>query len=151
MRKFTALAAGALLLLGGAGQAHAISDSAKKSIPGTGAVLQANAWNCNFYSDKCSFATSSKALKSGKGYKVSTIRNTATVTANGWGATISVSPSATQTSKETAKITWTNTNTWISDISGIADPSGALNTSITTCSDAYAFKSGSKAWSSACT
>ncbi|WP_236239984.1 hypothetical protein [Streptomyces sp. CC228A] len=145
------------LMLAGAGQATAasegatISDSASVSIPGTGVVIQANTWNCNFYSDKCSFATSSKALKSGSAYKVETIKNTATVTANGWGATISVSPSATQVSKETARIAWTNTNTWISDISGIADPSGAFSTSITTCSDAYAFKSGSKAWSSACT
>ncbi|WMX45087.1 hypothetical protein RGF97_09790 [Streptomyces roseicoloratus] len=79
------------LMLAGAGQATAasegatISDSASVSIPGTGAVIQANTWNCNFYSDKCSFATSSKALKSGSAYKVETIKNTATVTANGWG------------------------------------------------------------------
>lgn len=144
----TAVAAG--LILGGTTQAMAASDSASVAIPGTGAVIQANAWQCNIYADKCSFKTSSKGLKGGNAYTLDKVSNVATVKANGFQATISTSPSGTYVSENTRKITWTNTNTWISDISGIADPSGAFNTSITTCSDASGFKSGSKAFASAC-
>jgi hypothetical protein len=112
--------------------------------------VQVNAWHCNVYADKCSFKTSTKALKGGKQYTVSKISNTATVKANGWQATLSLSPSGTYVSENTRQVSWTNKNTWIADISGIADPGGSLNTSITTCSDGGAFKSGVKAFASAC-
>ncbi|WP_216212237.1 hypothetical protein [Amycolatopsis aidingensis] len=151
MRRVVATAVVAAgLVLGSAGQAMAFSDSASVAIPGTGAVIQANAWNCNVYVDKCSFKTSSKGLKNGNAYTLDKVKNVATVIANGWQATISTSPSGTYVSEDTRKIAWTNTNSWISDISGIADPSGAFNTSVTTCSDASGFKSGSKAFASAC-
>ncbi|WKX71954.1 hypothetical protein [Streptomyces sp. XD-27] len=150
MRKLFVAAASASLLLGGATQAMAISDHGESKIPGTGAIVQANAWHCNVYADKCSFKTSSKALKGGAHYKVDKIKNVATVKANGWNATISLSPSGTYVSENTRQIAWTNTKTWVADVSGIADPGGAFNTSITTCSDASAFKSGSKGFASAC-
>ncbi|MDG4860773.1 hypothetical protein P8605_21820 [Streptomyces sp. T-3] len=139
-----------LMVAGAAGQSFAFSDSGSSPLPGTGAKVHANAWNCNSYVDKCSFKTSAKVKKGDRKYKVTKIRNVATVKANGWNATISVSPSAQQISENTARIRWTNKRTWISDISGIADPSGSMNTSITTCSDAAAFKSGVKGFASAC-
>ncbi|GAA1420464.1 hypothetical protein GCM10009601_19010 [Streptomyces thermospinosisporus] len=139
-----------MLLVGATAPAIAISDSASTPLPGTGAKVEANAWQCNAYVDKCSFKTSTKAKKGSSKYKVSKITNTATVKANGWQATLSLSPSGTKVSESTRRVSWTNKNTWISDISGIADPGGALNTSVTTCSDGGAFKSGVKAFASAC-
>lgn len=131
--------------------AAAWSDSASAKIPGTGAIIQANAWQCNTYVDKCSFATSSKALKKkSKKYRVGKIVNVATLKANGISATISTSPSGTFVSENVRRIKWTNRNTWISDISGIADPGGSLNTSMTTCSDASVITKGVKGFAAAC-
>lgn len=138
-------------VLGGA-PAHAsttASDSGSATLPNTGAVIQANAWECNSFLDKCSFATSAKALRSGSAYTVSTIKNVATVAAHGVSVSISTSPSGTITSSSVRTISWTNYNTWIADISGIADPS--WNTVwMSTCSDASGYKSGVKAFASAC-
>jgi hypothetical protein len=139
-----------ILIAGTVSPTAAISDSGATALPGTGAKVQVNAWHCNVYADKCSFKTSTKALKGGRQYTVSKISNTATVKANGWQATLSLSPSGTYVSENTRQVSWTNKNTWIADISGIADPGGSLNTSITTCSDGGAFKSGVKAFASAC-
>jgi hypothetical protein len=139
-----------ILMVGAAAPAIAISDTGSTSLPGTGATVEANAWQCNVYVDKCSFKTSTKTTKGGSKYTVSKITNKATVKANGIQATISLSPSGTPVSESTREVSWTNQNTWIADISGIADPGGALNTSITTCSDGGAFKSGVKAFASAC-
>lgn len=164
---FSSIAVAVLLLLS-TGVAHAVpvqtarptphsgastqvSDSASTPFPGTDAILEANAWNCNLYVDKCDFATSAKALRSGGEYTVDTITNVATIKANGISATISTSPSGTFVNEATRQITWTKNNSWISDISGIADPGGTFNTSITTCSDASGFVDGVKAFASACT
>ncbi len=126
-----------------------VSDSSSVTLPNTGAVIQANAWECNTFIDKCSFATSAKALRSGSAYTVSTIKNVATVAAHGISVSISTSPSGTITSNSVRTISWTNYNTWIADISGIADPS--WNTVwMSTCSDASGYKSGVKAFASAC-
>ncbi|MFJ8546969.1 hypothetical protein ACIRFH_34350 [Streptomyces sp. NPDC093586] len=139
-----------MLIAGVAVPGMAVSDTGSTPLPGTGAKVQVNAWHCNVYADKCSFKTSTKTMKGGSKYKVSKITNTATVKANGWQATLSLSPSGTYVSENTRQVSWTNKNTWIADISGIADPGGSLNTSITTCSDGGAFKSGVKAFASAC-
>ncbi|MFJ3235045.1 hypothetical protein [Streptomyces sp. NPDC086787] len=139
-----------VLLTGTAAPATALSDTGSTPLPGTGATVQVNAWQCNAYADKCSFKTSTKAMKGGAKYKVSKITNVATVKASGWQATLSLSPSGTYVSENTRQVSWTNENTWIADISGIADPGGSLNTSIITCSDGGAFKSGVKAFASAC-
>ncbi|MFD7435255.1 hypothetical protein [Streptomyces sp. NPDC059861] len=138
------------LVMGTAVPGLAISDTGSTTLPGTGAKVVANAWHCNAYADKCSFKTSTKTTKGGAKYKVSKITNVATVKANGWQATLSLSPSGTQVSENTRQVSWTNKNTWIADISGIADPGGSMNTSITTCSDGGAFKAGVKAFASAC-
>ncbi len=139
------------ILLAGAGvPAGAISDDGATPLPGTGAKVLVNAWHCNVFADKCSFKTSTKTTKGGAKYRVSKISNTATVKANGWQATLALSPSGTQVSENTRQVSWTNKNTWIADISGIADPGGSLNTSITTCSDGGAFTAGVKAFASAC-
>ncbi|MGW1722779.1 hypothetical protein ACWCQK_07605 [Streptomyces sp. NPDC002306] len=139
-----------VLMAGTAVPTLAISDSGSTPLPGTGAKVEVSAWQCNAYADKCSFKTSTKAKKNGVKYNVSKIINTATVKANGWQATLSLSPSGTQVSENTRQVSWTNQNTWIADISGIADPGGSVNTSVTTCSDGGAFKSGVKAFASAC-
>ncbi|MER5377277.1 hypothetical protein [Streptomyces sp. BK239] len=139
-----------VLVMGYVTPSVAISDSASTALPGTGAKLEVNAWQCSAYADKCSFKTSTKAKKGGVKYNVSKITNMATVKANGWQATLALSPSGTQVSENTRQVSWTNENTWIADINGIADPGGSLNTSITTCSDGGAFKSGVKAFASAC-
>ncbi|MFD6416463.1 hypothetical protein [Streptomyces sp. NPDC060194] len=139
-----------ILTTGTAAPTAAFSDAASAPLPGLGAKIQVNAWHCNVYADKCSFRTSTKALRGSERYQVSRITNVATVKANGWQATLSVSPSATYVSEDTRRIRWSNTNSWISDISGIADPGGSMNTSITTCSDGSAFRSGVKAFASAC-
>lgn len=140
----------ALMCLGlTASPALAASDSSSTPIPNTGAILQANAWECNAFVDKCSFATSSKALKNGNAYTVYKIQNVATVSAHGLSVSISTSPSGTIVDADTRRISWTNWNTWIADISGIADPS--WNTLwMSTCSDAWVYTSGVKAAASAC-
>ncbi|MFJ3668540.1 hypothetical protein ACIPSE_19065 [Streptomyces sp. NPDC090106] len=139
-----------VLLVGTAVPGAAISDTGSTPLPGTGAKVEVNAWHCNVYADKCSFKTSTKTTKGGSKYKVRKITNTATVKANGWQATLSLSPSGTYVSENTRQVSWTNKNTWIADVSGIADPGGSLNTSITTCSDGGAFNAGVKAFASAC-
>ncbi|BBC34465.1 putative secreted protein [Streptomyces graminofaciens] len=139
-----------MLVVGAGVPTMAISDRGSTSLPGTGARVEVTAWQCNAYSDKCSFKTSTKTMKGGTRFKVSKISNTATVKANGWQATLALSPSGTQVSESTRRVSWTNQNTWIADVSGIADPGGSLNTSITTCSDGGAFTSGVKAFASAC-
>ncbi|MEI5526747.1 hypothetical protein WB401_41695 [Streptomyces brasiliscabiei] len=139
-----------MLWVGSAVPTMAISDAGSTPLPGTGARVEVSAWQCNAYADKCSFKTSTKTMKGGAKYTVSKISNTATVKANGWQATLALSPSGTPVSESTRQVSWTNKNTWIADISGIADPGGSLNTSITTCSDGGAFKSGVKAFASAC-
>ncbi|GAB3078173.1 hypothetical protein GCM10027053_48160 [Intrasporangium mesophilum] len=152
MKKFAAQVAVVGLglgLLGTAGPAFAVSDSSSTRIPNTGAILQANAWECSAFVDKCSFATSSKALKNGSAYKVYTITNAATISAHGIAVSISTSPSGSIVDSDTRRISWTNYNTWISDISGIADPS--WNTLwMSTCSDAWVYTLGVKAAASAC-
>jgi hypothetical protein len=150
--KRTLLTAGlvGILTAGTVAPGAAVSDSGSASLPGTGAKVVANAWHCNVYADKCSFKTSTKTMKGGRKYRVSKITNVATVKANGWQATLSLSPSGTMVSENTRSVSWTNKNTWIADISGIADPGGSINTSITTCSDGGAFKAGVKAFASAC-
>ncbi|MGA5005095.1 hypothetical protein [Streptomyces koyangensis] len=144
------LALSGAMTLVGAAPTSAVSDNATAKLPGTRAVVSANAWHCNVYADKCSFKTSTKVRKGKNPFKVSKVSNVATVKANGWQATLSLSPSGTRVSENTRSISWTNTNTWISDISGVADPGGSINTSITTCSDGGAFKSGTKVFASAC-
>lgn len=149
-RTLTAAGLAGMLTIATAAPGMAISDTGSTSLPGTGAKVVATAWHCNVYADKCSFKTSTKAMKRGAKYKVSKITNVATVKANGWQATLSLSPSGTMVSENTRQVSWTNKNTWIADISGIADPGGSINTSITTCSDGGAFKAGVKAFASAC-
>jgi hypothetical protein len=109
-------------MAGTAAPTMAISDVGSTSLPGTGATVEVNAWHCNAYADKCSFKTSTKTREGGAKYKVSKITNTATVKANGWQATLALSPSGTQVSENTRQVSWTNKNTWIADISGVADP-----------------------------
>ncbi|MFH9739321.1 hypothetical protein ACH4MA_16725 [Streptomyces roseolus] len=150
MRTLQVAGVAGMLVAAAAVPGSAVSDSASAALPSTGARVEVNAWHCNVYADKCSFKTSTKALKGSARYTVSKITNVATVKANGVQATLSLSPSGTPVSENTRQVTWTNQNSWIADISGIADPGGSLNTSITTCSDGSVFKSGVKAFASAC-
>ncbi|WP_234046884.1 hypothetical protein [Streptomyces adelaidensis] len=100
-----------ILVVGSAVPTVAVSDRGATPLPGTGARVEVTAWQCNAYADKCSFKTSTKTMKGGAKYKVSKISNTATVKANGWQATLALSPSGTQVSESTRQVSWTNQNT----------------------------------------
>lgn len=129
-----------------AAPASATSASASWNLSG-GDTWQVNAWHCGTYWDKCSWTTSTKLL----GYSpvnARSISNRAELEAHGGSLSITLSknPSAgiTFTSSSLGKVTWTNTNAWISDNAGVMDPSwstawvstrscgwGTVNSSIT--------------------
>ena len=115
-----------LLLSGTVGQsAHAFSGSDSVTMPNTKVKLQANAWSPNFiYGGKVDFATSSKTTLNGNVAYSSTIKNTATVEARGISASISLSGPNVTGSKSSKSISWTNNNSWISDLSGRASYGG---------------------------
>lgn len=129
--------------------ASAVSSSSSARLPNTGAVIQANVWLCNTWTTSCGFQTSAKALKSGKAYKVSKIRNTADF--NSWGiGTVTVGAvTVAGTSGSARNLVWTNYNTWISDHSGSASATWSI-VALGLCSGAYAEVSGVRASSSAC-
>lgn len=144
-----ALALAAALIVAPAVQATAVSSSSSAKLPNTGVVIQANVWLCNTWVTSCGFQTSAKALKSGKAYKVSKIRNTADF--NSWGVgTVSVgSVTVAGTSGTARNLVWTNYNTWISDHAGSASATWSI-VALGLCSGAYAEVSGVRASSSAC-
>lgn len=126
----------------------AFSGSTTASLKGTGAVVQANAYSCNSFVTSCSWSTSTKVTKNGARYNVSQVKNTATLNAFGIGA--SVGPiSASGGSGSSVSGSWTNYNTWISDLSGTAKPNW-LTWGMNACSSGFALKQGVKALPSAC-
>ncbi len=140
-----ALVVGGLAL---ASPSNAFSGSASSSLRGTGAIVTANAYSCNVYSSSCSWSTSTKVTKNGSRYNVSQVKNTATLNAYGIGA--SVGPiSAGGGSGSSVSGSWTNYNTWISDLSGTAKPNW-LTWGMNACSTGFALTQGVKANPSAC-
>ncbi|WP_037601609.1 hypothetical protein [Streptacidiphilus rugosus] len=125
MRSAAGLAAATLAALTlGTGSANATTASTNWNLPG-GDVFQVNAWHCGTYVNACSWTTSTKLLGSSP-YNASWIRNKASLEAHGISAslTISSSPSAgiSWTSKSLGSVTWTNTNNWEADFSGLMTP-----------------------------
>lgn len=145
IRLFAGLAVLAVTPVIAAGTAQAWSDESHSSM-GAGRYIQANAWHCNTFVDKCSFATSAKAFTNSNlnvAQTMSWVKNVAEITAHGGSISISISnhPGATITGTSSTKTsTWTNNKTWISDLSGKSDPSWST-TYITTCSTASAYSS----------
>ncbi|KZE88452.1 hypothetical protein [Microbacterium sp. TNHR37B] len=139
----------AVALGGVAVPASAVSSSSSAKLPGTGAVIQANVWLCNTWLTSCGFQTSAKALKSGKAYKVSKIRNTADFNAWGIGTVTVGAVTVAGTSGSARNLVWTNYKTWISDHSGSASATWSI-VALGLCSGAYAEVSGVRASSSAC-
>ena len=119
---FTTAALAALAL--SASPASATSASTTWNLPG-GDTFQVNAWHCGTYVSACSWTTSTKLLGSTP-FNASWIRNKASLEAHGISASLSISssPSAgiTWTSKSLGSVTWTNTNNWESDFSGVMKP-----------------------------
>lgn len=140
-----ALMLGSLML---ASPSSAFNGSAHSSLSGTGAIVTANAYSCNVFSSACSWSTSTKVTKNGARYNVSQVKNTATLNAYGIGA--SVGPiSAGGGSGSSVSGSWTNYNTWISDLSGTAKPNW-LTWGMNACSTGFALTQGVKANPSAC-
>ena len=141
-----ALMLGSLML---ASPSSAFSNtSAPASLSGTGAVVRAYAFSCNTFTTTCAWATSTKVTKNGVRYNVSQVKNTATLNAYGIGA--SVGPiSAGGGSGSSVSGSWTNYNTWISDLAGNASPNW-LTWGMNACSSGFALTQGVKAFPSAC-
>lgn len=127
-RRVTGVLAAAALFgtaLAMAPAADATSSSNSWRLAG-GDTWQVNAWHCGTYWDKCSWSSSTKLL----GYNPANARsiaNRAELQAHGGNLSITLSkhPSATITfsSSSLGKVTWTNYGAWISDNSGVMDPS----------------------------
>lgn len=140
-----ALVLGSLML---ASPSSAFSGSASSPLGRTGAIVTANAYSCNTFISTCSWSTSTKVTKNGARYNVSQVKNTATLNAYGIGA--SVGPiSAGGGSGSSVSGSWTNYNTWISDLSGTARPNW-LTWGMNACSSGFALTQGVKALPSAC-
>jgi hypothetical protein len=139
------------IMAGNISQANA-AGSNSANLPNTGAVVQANAWVCNAYWTACSWRTSAKALKNGNQYVVAQIRNVATlsiVTGTLSVAGGGVSGTITDNSDTKKTLQWTNTNSWISDLSGTAGLS-LVTIGFKACSDAWVETLGVHAGASAC-
>ncbi|MCH0567619.1 hypothetical protein [Streptomyces sp. MUM 2J] len=138
------------LLVAGAAPSSATSDSSTTKLAG-GITIQANAWNCNFWSSACSWATSSKVNK-----RVTWVKNTAEVSVSSGTISVSVgsgSYNSGSSATRTRSIYWTNTNANISDLRGQVRVKGGLFPTVTTCSYAYLYNSsnGVKGGATACT
>jgi len=127
-RKLVAVVGAALMALAastlGAGPAEATSSSAKWNLPG-GDQWQVNAWHCGTYTKTCAWTTSVKLLGSNPS-NAQRIKNRSELEAHGVSVSIEISkePKATlvMTSKSLGQVTWTNTNSWIADLSGSMTP-----------------------------
>ena len=149
IKRLAIIGATGALLIGSAIPAVAVSSSSSSALPNTGAVIQANVWLCNTWVTSCDFATSAKALKSGKAYKVSKIRNTADFSHVGIGSVSVGNVQVSGNSGTSRNLVWTNYNTWIADHSGAASATWAV-VGLGLCSGAYAEVSGVRASSNAC-
>ncbi|MFJ2818240.1 hypothetical protein [Streptomyces sp. NPDC087294] len=151
IRHAVAVAAAAVgLLVAGAAPSSATSDSSTTKLAG-GITVQSNAWNCNFWSSACDWATSSKVNK-----KVTWVKNTGEVSVSSGTISLSIGSASYNSGSSAARtrsIYWTNTNADISDLRGQVRVSGGLFPAVTTCSYAYLYNSsnGVKGGATACT
>lgn len=100
--------------------AQAFSNHSEVYLPQTNIQLQANAWSPNVISGgRFDWATSSKARQGGARKAIQSIKNTATLRAEGINVTVSNSGASGGTGlSSSTSLSWTNTNSWISDLSG---------------------------------
>jgi len=126
----------------------AYSSSSTVSLPGGSYKVQANVWQSNTYFwQNHSFAVSAKLYtKSGATTKATTIKTTWSFSATGVGLSISGVSGATGGGNFSGS--WTNSNAWISDMSGSFKIGGApLYSNFN--NTAFALKSGVKAQATA--
>lgn len=125
--------------------ARAFSGHSEVYLPGTKIQLQANAWSPNVISGgRFSWATSAKATERGARKKVQTIKNTATLRAEGINVTVSNSGVSGGTGlSSSTSLSWTNKNSWISDLSGKGGYTGLVYR-VTVNSAAFAVHQGVK-------
>lgn len=125
--------------------AKAFSGSSKAYLPGTKIQLQANAWSPNFISGgRFNWATSSKTTERGARKKVQSIKNTATLRAEGINVTVSNAGVSGGTGfSSSTSLSWTNKNSWISDLSGKGGYTGLIYR-VTVNSAAFAVHRGVK-------
>ena len=103
-----------------ASPAQAFSNHSEVYLPSTNIRLQANAWSPTRISGgRFDWATSSKATVNGGRKAIQSIKNTATLRAEGINVTVSNSGASGGTGlSSSTSLSWTNTNSWISDLSG---------------------------------
>ena len=131
--------------------ASAYSDTAKANLPNTSYYVQSNVWQSNTYFwESHSFKVSAKLYTSSAcstTAKASTIKTSWAFTPSGIGVSCKA-VSAGTTNSNGFSGSWTNTNAWISDMSGTFKISGApLYSSFT--NTAFVMKSGVKATATA--
>lgn len=103
------------IIMGGAGAANAWSASTSYKYPG-GRYLQANVWLGT--GNPFNWKTSTKYLGCCTGpSKASSIKNTASISVTGIAVSLGNYSGGT-TSDQDFSATWTNYNTWISDLAG---------------------------------
>ncbi|VFA89608.1 Uncharacterised protein [Gordonia paraffinivorans] len=134
------------------------SDSSSYADKLSGIRIYANAWACALYFKHCSFATSAKTYRDGQRLPVGMIRNVATAKTHGIKASVevsggkgnggSVSIAAEGTDKNAKSLTWTNTNSYISDVAGTAD-CGMFSTYFSVTSEGWFEHNGAKGYASA--
>ena len=128
-----------------ASPAKAFSGSSSAYLPNTRILLEANAWGPNIISGgRFGWATSSKTTQNGACKDVQSIKNTATLKAEGINVTVSNSGVSGSTGMSSSvSLSWTNKNSWISDLSGRGGYTG-LVTRVTVNSAAFAVHQGVK-------
>jgi len=125
--------------------AHAFSNHSEVYLPNTKIQLQANAWSPNLISGgRFDWATSSKATQAGARKAIQSIKNTATLRAEGINVTVSNAGASGGTGlSSSTSLSWTNTNSWISDLSGRGGYTG-LTYRVTVNSAAFGVHQGVK-------
>ena len=125
---FAVIAAAAALVVGSATAANAWNASTNYNYPG-GRYLQANVWLAT--GNPFNWTTSTKYLGSGSGpSSASTIKNVATIGVTGLGVNLGNFSGGTSSDQDFSA-TWTNSNTWISDLAGANSTSNDLYLFIT--------------------
>lgn len=139
-RLIAAVTVALVTVLGGlvvSAPAHAVSGH-NEYYYGGGRYLQANVWMQSQSGTKFNWTSSSKYLGSGSGpASTSYIKNTVKIWVNGVGVSLGNFSGATNSDKDFG-MSWTNYNTWISDLAGSNSVSHIFYLSIQATSTAVA-------------
>lgn len=108
--------------------AAAFSGHDEVYLPNTNIQLQANAWSPTVISGgRFDWSTSAKATEGGTRKPIQSIKNTATLRAEGLNVTVSNNGISGGTGlSSSTSLSWTNSNSWISDLSGRGGYSGLV-------------------------